>query len=217
MTGIPLELQNFEHTLIHGLRLRQVRRQRRGMLAAGLAVAALLTGTAVAATRALDQPTIAEQNHTQNLDAARSLLSGFLKNDPAQAVDADLSAIRLLTSLPARTGTYSGLNAYIAPTRSGGACIVLLNEASCGGALTTKHPVQALGLGQTPATPFLLIGVEGSFVSKHVIRCGATAEDVTGNAGGTTFAYVATSPSIDPSTCSQQFTLQDGQVVTTPI
>ena len=215
MTNIPIELENFEHTLVGRMRYRQGRAQRRRAMTLAVTAALLLTGTAIAATRALDQPTVAEQNHTENLGAAQTLLSGFLQASPK--IHPDLGATRLLSTLPDSTGTYAGLHAYLTPTLDGGACVVLLNEASCGGPVSETHPLQAIGLGQTSTTPFLLVGAEASFVSKHLIRCGNATEDVTGNTGGTSFAYVAPNPTIDPSGCTQEFTLEGGKVVRTAI
>lgn len=216
MASIPRELEAFEHTLVRSIRRRQNRLLRSRYLIASFAAALLLAGTAVAATRAFDEPTLAQQNHTENLDAARTLLTSFQEAHGVPA-DTDIAATRLLAVMPSQTGTYSGLNAYVAPTGNGGACIAMLNAASCGAAPSDAHPVQALGLGQGSTTPFLLVGIEGKQVTKHVVRCGGTSEDVTGNLGGATFVFIAPSPGIDPSACTQVFTLQTGAVVTTPI
>jgi hypothetical protein len=215
MTDVPAGLQAFEATLIGSLRMRQATRRRRKLVASAVVAALALAATAVAGTRALDDPTVGQQNHTPNLPAARALLAGFLASDTT--VDADLGATRLLATLGATAGPYAGLNAYITPTLGGGSCIVFLNAASCGGPPTASLPVRALGLGQYSSTPFLLVGIEGDFVTKHLIRCGDSIEDVTANAGARTFVYVARAPSIDPSTCQQVFTLEDGSQTTTGI
>lgn len=204
---LPVALERFGQVLVGRLHVVRRRTRRRRLAASCMLATALLAGTAIAATHALDGPAgYRISKGTFVLDPAQALYGGFQRD-----LRADTDGQRVLLTLPAHANGYGGAQVLLSPM-TGGDCLLLQDAANCGPSPDDRTPVLGV-VAPSEGEPFVYAGVEAPAVVRHVIRCGSTTRDVTSNAGAHTFAFVAPR-GVAVFACRQTVTLANGRRVT---
>jgi hypothetical protein len=204
---LPASLEQFGHLLVGRLHVLRRRSRRRRLLAGCALASALLAGSAIAATRALEGSSDRITPETYILDPAQVLYGQYQRD-----LQADMQARDGLLTLPAQTGILAGSSAYLAPLRGGGLCLRVLHQQMCGNAPDAHAPVLGLSLS-VPDAPYVYVGIRAPSVLRISVRCGGTTRRIALQPGTRAFVYVAPRDT-DPRRCSLTSALRGGGTVT---
>jgi hypothetical protein len=207
-------LDRFGTELVARLQLLRRRHRRRRLAGVGVALTALLAGTALAATHALDDrnnhPVYRVGQDTFTFDPAQLLYGQF-----ARQLVTDTRGGALEITLPSSARRLAGTRVLIRHVASSYCMQAVglppIQRYVCGRP-SSRQPILGIGISQSDA-PYVYTGLEASNVVRHTIRCGRDIQNVTSNAGPHRFLYISPRP-LHGARCTQTSTLRDGSRIT---
>jgi hypothetical protein len=212
---LPASLDRFGTELVARLQRLQRRNRRRRLAAVGIAVTALLAGTALAATHALDEsrnshPVYRIGHDSAFFDSAQLLYGRFARE---LLIDQRVGPLEI--TLPPSARRLAGTPVLIRHVASSyclqAVGVPPVQQYMCGEP-SSRRPILGIGISQSNA-PFVYTGLEASNVVRHIIRCGRDIQNVTSNAGSHRFLYISPRP-LRGARCTQTSTLRDGSKIT---
>jgi hypothetical protein len=205
-------LDRFGTELVARLQLLRRRHRRRRLAGIGIALTALLAGTALAAHNESgnNHPIYRVGQDTFTFDPSQLLYGQF-----ARALLIDTRGGPLEITLPPSTRRLAGTRVLIRHVASS-YCVQAvgvppIQQYLCG-LPSSRQPILGIGISQSNA-PYVYTGLEASNVVRHTIRCGRNIQNVTSNAGLHRFLYISPLP-LHGARCTQTSTLRDGSRIT---
>jgi hypothetical protein len=205
-------LDRFGTDLVARLQLLRRRHRRRRLAGAGIALTALLAGTALAAHEESrnNHPIYRVGQDSFSFDPAQLLYGQF-----ARELLTDTRGGPLEITLPPRTRRLAGTRVLIRHVASS-YCVQAVGvppvqQYVCG-LPSSRQPILGIGISESNA-PYVYTGLEASNVVRHTILCGRDIENVTSNAGPHRFLYISPRP-LHGARCTQTSTLRDGSRIT---